>query len=61
MASQGGWGLSENPPGDGCFAGGLRWFGRYRPLRGCAGPAALATTKAPRRRVRLSCQTGSWK
>ena len=49
----------ENPPGGGSFAGGQRWLGRCSPLRGCAGLAASATTKTPRRRTPLSFRTVS--
>jgi hypothetical protein len=49
----------ENPPGDGSFGLGLRWLGRYSPLRGCAGLAALAQAKIPRRRTPSNFQTGS--
>ena len=45
----GSWSLSENS--ERYFAGRLRWIGRYSSLRGCAGLAALATTKNPRRRT----------
>ena len=49
----------ENPAGDGSFGLGLRWLGRYSPLRGCAGLAALAQAKIPRRRASSNFQTGS--
>src|SRR5260370_852267 len=49
----------ENPPGGGSFVRGLRWLGRYSPLRGCSGLAALATVKIPRRSAPRSFQTGS--
>jgi hypothetical protein len=49
----------ENPPGGGSFVRGLRWLGRYRPLRGCSSLAALATAKIPRRRTPRSFQPGS--
>jgi len=42
----------ENPSGGGSFAGGLRWLGRYSPLCGCSGLAALAAAKISRRRTR---------
>ena len=49
----------ENPRGGGSFAGGRRWLGRCSPLWGCAGRAALATTKIPPRRTPFNSQTGS--
>ena len=49
----------ENPPGGGSFVRGLRWLGRYSPLRGCSSLAALATAKIPRRRTPRNFQTGS--
>ena len=49
----------ENPPGGRSFAGGQRWLSRCSPLRGCAGLAASATTKTPRRRTPLSFRTVS--
>lgn len=51
--------LFENPSGDGSVGPGLRWLGRYSPLRGCAGLAALAQPKIPRRRTPSNFQTGS--
>jgi len=41
---------TETPRGGGSFGCGLRWLGRYSPLRGCSGFAALAAAKIPRRR-----------
>jgi len=55
----------ENPPGGGSFVRGLRWLGRYSPLRGCSvgqsgsDLAALATAKIPRRRTSRNFQTRS--
>ncbi len=49
----------ENPSGDGSFGLGLCWLGRYSPLRGCTGLAALAQPKIPRRRTPSNFQTGS--
>jgi hypothetical protein len=49
----------ENPPGGGSFAGGRRWLGHDSPLRGCAGLAAWATVKIPRRRTPPRFRTGS--
>ena len=49
----------ENPPGGGSFARGLRWLGRYSPLRGCSDLAVLATAKIPRRSAVRNFQTGS--
>jgi len=49
----------ENPPGGGSFVYGLRWLGRYSPLRGCSSLAALATAKIPRRRTSRNFQTRS--
>ena len=49
----------ENPPGGGSFARGRRWLGRYSPRWGCAGLAALAPAKIPRRSTPRNFQTGS--
>ncbi len=43
----------------GSFGWGLRWPDRYSPLRGCAGRAASAAAKIPRRHPRRNFQTGS--
>ncbi len=51
--------LLGNPPGGGPFVRSRRWLGRYSPLRGCAGLAALAATKIPRRRTPRNFQSGS--
>ena len=51
--------FAENPPGDGSFARGRRWLGRYSTLRGCSDLAALATAKILRRSTPRSFQTGS--
>jgi acetyl esterase/lipase len=51
--------FAENPPGGGSFARDQRWLGRYSPLRGCSGLAALATAKILRRSTPRSFQTGS--
>src|ERR1043165_9474642 len=50
---------SENPPGGGSFAFGLRWRGPYSPLRGCAARFASAKAKIPRRSSPPNFQTGS--
>jgi len=51
----------KNPPGGGSFARGRCWLGHYSPLRGCAGLAALAAAKIPRRSASRSFQAGSKK
>jgi hypothetical protein len=53
--------FSKNPPGGGSFVHGLRWLGRYSPLRGCSDLAALAIAKIPRRSTLPSFQTDSKK
>ena len=51
--------LLGNPPGGGSFVRSRRCLGRYSPLRGCSGLAALAATKIPRRRTPRNSQSGS--
>jgi len=43
----------------GSFVRGLRWSGRYSPLRGCPGQTALAPAKIPRRLPQRNFQTRS--
>jgi len=49
----------ENPPGGGAFGCDLRWLDHYSPLRGCAGLAALAAAKIPRRTIVSNFSTDS--
>jgi len=50
---------SENPPGGGAFAFGLRWFVPYSPLWGCAEQSASPKAKIPSRSTPRNFQTGS--
>jgi len=50
----------ENPAGGGSFGFGLRWLGRYSPLRGCFVRSASPKTKIPSRSTLPGFQTGSY-